>query len=53
MEKELIATYDQDSKRYHRFTINEGQGLTGTIYVPKDKEVPNSVTIFLKTKATV
>ncbi len=49
-EKELTATYDQ-SKRYHRFMIDEGQGLTETIYVPKDKPVPNTVTIQLKTKA--
>ncbi len=28
MENELTATYDQDSKRYHRFMIDEGQGLT-------------------------
>ena len=50
MEKELIATYDSDSKRYHRFMIDEGQEITGTIYIPKDKEVPDSVTISLKTK---
>lgn len=50
MEKELTATYDQDSKRYHRFLIDGGQGITGTIYVLKDKEIPDSVTISLKTK---
>jgi hypothetical protein len=49
MEKELIATYDSDSKRYHRFMIDEGQGITGTIYIPKDKKVPDSITISLKT----
>lgn len=51
MEKELKATYDSDSKRYHRFIIDEGQGLTGTIYIPKEGAVPNSVTIRLRTKA--
>ena len=45
--KELIATYDSDSKRYHRFLIDEGQEITGTIYIPKDKEVPDRVTISL------
>ena len=50
MEKELTATYDQDSKRYHRFMIDEGQGIAGTIYIPKDKKVPESVTIFLRTR---
>ena len=51
MEKELKATYDSDSKRYHRFLIDEGQGLTGTIYVPKEGTVPDSVRIRLRTKA--
>jgi hypothetical protein len=53
MEKELIATYDSDSKRYHRFLISEGQGITGTIYIPKDMKVPDSVTIQLKTKEEI
>jgi hypothetical protein len=50
MEKELIAIYDSDSKRYHRFLIDQGQGITGTIYISKDMKVPDSVTIQLKTK---
>ena len=53
MENKLVAIYDQDSKRYHRFKIDESQGLTGTIYVSKDKPVPDTVTIFLKTKTVV
>lgn len=53
-EKNAIveATYEQDSKRYHRFTINEGQGFVGNVYVPKDKPVPDSVTVILRTKAS-
>lgn len=50
MEKELIATYDSDSKRYHRFLNDNSQGITETIYIPKGKEIPESVTISLKTK---
>ena len=50
MKIQITATYDQDSKRYHRFMIDEGQEITGTIYIPKDKEVPDSVTISLKTR---
>jgi hypothetical protein len=50
MEKELTAIYDSDSKRYHRFLIDGGQGITGTIYISKDMKVPDSVTIQLKTK---
>jgi hypothetical protein len=49
MENEITATYNRDSKRYLRYMIDEGQGLTGTIYIPKDKEVPDNVIISLKT----
>jgi hypothetical protein len=50
MEKELTAVYDQDSKRFHRFLIDKGQGITGTIYIPKDEAVPDNLTIQLRTK---
>jgi hypothetical protein len=48
--KTLTATYDQDSKRFHRFLLDYGQELTGTLYVPKNEPVPDTVTIHLKTK---
>ena len=51
MEIQITATYDADSKRYHRFLIDEGQEVSGAIYVRKDKQVPESVTISLKTRA--
>ena len=51
MEIQLTATFDQDSKRYHRFKIDEGQGVTGSIYIPKGKEIPDKVTIRLLTAA--
>lgn len=50
MEIQVSATYDQDSKRYHRFVIDEGQAVIGSIYIPKNKEIPERVTILLKTK---
>ena len=50
MRSEFIATYDRDSKRYHRFLIDEGQEITGTIYIPKDESVPDNLTIQLRTK---
>ena len=50
MGKKITATYDQDSKRYHRFLIDGGQGITGTIYVPKGKEIPDAITISLKVR---
>ncbi len=50
MEKEITATHDSDSKRYHGFTIDEGQGVNGAIYIPKCRKVSDSVTISLKTR---
>jgi hypothetical protein len=51
MEKEITATHDSDSKRYHSFTIDEGQeGVNGAIYIPKCRKVSDSVTISLKTR---
>ncbi len=39
-EKEVIGKfkYEQDSKRYHRFKIETDIGITGTVYVPKDRQ---------------
>lgn len=48
---EVVATFDDDSKRFHRFLIDEGQGITGSVYVPKSSPVPDIVTIRLRTKA--
>jgi len=50
MDNELIiiATYDRDSKRYHRYLIDEGQPIKGTFYIPKDSEVPERIVIELK-----
>jgi len=33
---QVKATYDKDSKRYHRYTIDEGQGVVGNLYIPKE-----------------
>lgn len=45
-EKELrgLFSYEQDSKRYHRFKIEMDTGIVGTVYVPKDKQsMPNKL----------
>ena len=49
-DKQLTATYDQDSKRYHRYIIDEGQGIVGNLYIPKDSEIPKQVIINLRVK---
>jgi|GEM_PF-1457822 hypothetical protein len=47
----IVATYDDDTKRMHRFIISEGQGFSGSIYIPKGAEIPDSITVKLQTKA--
>lgn len=47
----VTATYDQDSKRYHRYLIDAGQEVVGNIYISKDvKAVPEELTIKLRVK---
>jgi hypothetical protein len=38
--KEINGTFifDGDTKRMHRFFVKNQEGITGTIYVPKDNE---------------
>jgi len=51
MEEIIKATYDRDSKKYHRYIIDEGQGIVGNIYVPKTVEsAPTRVIIEMKIK---
>lgn len=45
----ITASYDQDSKRYHRFIIDGGQAVVGNIYIPKGEDIPDEITISLKT----
>ena len=47
---EIVASYDQDSKRYHRYMIDEGQGIVGNIYIPKGKDIPKVVKITHRVK---
>ena len=49
-ERKVIAVFDKDSRKYHRFVITEGQGIVGTLYIPKGTQVPNEVIIALRTK---
>ena len=51
MEIQLTAIYSRDSKRYHRYVIDEGQEIKGSIYVLKSQEIPSEVIIQLKTIA--
>lgn len=31
-----LFRYEQDSKRFHRFRIETGEGITGCLYIPKE-----------------
>jgi hypothetical protein len=53
IKKGITATFDDDTKRMHRFIIDEGQGIQGSIYIPKGSEVPDVVSIKLRTRANV
>ena len=48
---EVTATFDDDTKRMHRFIIDEGQAVKGVLYIFKDSTIPDSITIRLRTKA--
>lgn len=52
MSEKLSATYDRDSKRFHRYLIDAGQGIVGNLYIPKDRtgDIPKELLIALKVK---
>lgn len=46
---EVNAQYEQDSKRYHRFNIDdESARVVGSVYCLKGEEVPEQIVINLK-----
>jgi hypothetical protein len=53
MEKDQIeatCTYDSDTKRTHRYFIDMGQAITGSLYFPKGSKIPDSVILKLRVK---
>jgi len=51
IQREIAATFSDDTKNYHRFDLDEGQDVKGVIYLCKDKPVSNTLVIHLRTKA--
>jgi hypothetical protein len=48
----IQAVFDDDSIRFHRFLVDPNPyGITGSVYIPKGKEIPDEITIRLMTKA--
>ncbi len=52
MSEKIIATFDGDSKRFHRFLIDAGQEITGSVYIPRGQEIPRELTILLRSQKT-
>lgn len=53
-EKKLTATYDQDSKRYHRYIVDTGKDadIVGNIHIRKGQDIPKELIIKLRVKET-
>lgn len=47
---QVTCTYDQDTKRMHRYLIDAGQPIAGVIYVPRTAKPPDSVVLKLRVK---
>ncbi|OPY78416.1 MAG: hypothetical protein A4E70_02385 [Syntrophus sp. PtaU1.Bin005] len=48
-----VFTFDQDSKRFHRFRIEGNGGIVGNLYVPKDcKGTPEKIVLNYQKKST-
>jgi hypothetical protein len=47
-EPKVIAVFDKDNRKYHHFVITEGQGIVGTLYIPKGTQVPDEVIVALR-----
>ena len=48
-----ILLYTKDTRKFHAYQVVSDQGLTGTVYVPKGTEIPETITFTLKTAATL
>jgi hypothetical protein len=51
-EIEITATYDKDTFRTHRYILDEGQLVKGSLYISKDSEqIPERIVVVLKERA--
>jgi hypothetical protein len=49
MKEKVTAMFDRNTRNCHRFLIGEQKGIKGTIYINKDKKIPDVLIIPLKT----
>ena len=48
---QIVARYDADTKRTHRFILEPVEGVSGTIYVSKEtKAIPKRIVMETKMK---
>ena len=50
MSTKIKAIYDKDTFRCHRYLIKEAEGIKGSLYIDKEAEIPEEITIILKAK---
>lgn len=49
---ELVARYDRDTKRMHRYLVESEHGIAGSIYINKSAHpLPKRIVLELKNKA--
>ncbi len=54
MDANAILLYNKDTKKFYSYQVISDQGITGTVYFPKDAtELPETITFTLKTAATL
>ncbi|WP_408997961.1 hypothetical protein ACJ77P_08205 [Syntrophus buswellii] len=46
-QKEVKGTFkfDKDTKRFHRFQVEVEGGITGSVFIPKDADIPKVITM--------
>lgn len=48
-EIQVVANWDKDTKRKKRFVIKDNEsGVSGNLYVDKDKDIPSSISVALR-----
>jgi len=50
---EAILLYNKDTKKFHSYQVISQDGFTGTVYIPRGMEIPETITFTLKTAATL
>ena len=52
-ELKMKAVYDEDTKYNHRFKLKGIDGISGSIYIVKGRDIPKMISLMMMTKADV